>query len=95
MGRKGPQPQFTEESRRAARETRRLRSERVNMKSLVRRDREPGEVPTRTLAIQNFCRSCLGFEADDGKTLRQSVLDCESQTCWLWPYRASRAGGDE
>lgn len=75
-------PEIRERARQA-----KARSPKVNMRSLVRRDRVEGELPTSRLAIQNFCRSCLGFEADDGRTLRASVAACEAQHCWLWPYR--------
>lgn len=92
---RGPFPDLTDEQRQTARETRKRGSERVNMRVLVRRERKPGEIPTARVAIQNFCRSCVGFEADDGKTLRKTVLDCEAENCWLWPYRASRGGGEE
>lgn len=95
MVKRGPFVKLTEEQREVARATRKRRIDRVNIRRLVRRERAPGEIPTARVAIQNFCRSCVGFEADDGKTLRQTVLDCEAENCWLWPYRATRAGGDE
>lgn len=89
---------ITEDQREKMKEGRkRCGSRAINITTLVRREREPGEMPTRGIAIQNFCRSCLGFEPDNGKTLRQSVLDCDTQSCWLWPYRVSgrSVGGDE
>jgi hypothetical protein len=77
----------TEEAREAAIEARRRRSSKINVRTLKRRDREPGEFPTTRVAIQNFCRSCMGYEADDYSSLKARVQDCAAQHCWLWPYR--------
>ena len=62
----------------------------VTHRHLERRDKKPSEVPSTRVAIQNFCRSCIGYEPDDGKTLAKSVEDCRSYTCWLWNYRTGK-----
>ena len=48
-------------------------------KVLLRR-REPDEVATPDIAIQNHCCECMGFQ-------RNLVDGCTAPACWLFPHR--------
>lgn len=68
-------------------ESRKRISGMINCRKLKRRRRKPGEVATRTVAIQNMCRECMGFTADDMPSLAATVKACTAYECWLWPWR--------
>jgi hypothetical protein len=59
----------------------------INCRSLKRRRRKAGEVPDIKTAVQNHCRECMGFTADDMPSLRAAVDACTAFECWLWCYR--------
>jgi hypothetical protein len=54
---------------------------------LYNRRRLPGEVVTRSAAIQNFCRECLGWNSGGLGSLAENIRSCDCQECWLWPWR--------
>lgn len=49
----------------------------------VKRNRKPGEIPTRKAAMRAFCLMCMGGEADAATAVRE----CTAPSCMLWPYR--------
>jgi len=65
------------------------RENRINMKRLVKRQREPDEIPSKPYAAFNFCRECRGWEGD-GRSLNAEVLACPNTGCILWPVRAPK-----
>jgi len=77
----------TEEARAKAQQTRNISATRINMRRLVKRRREPNEVPTMKYAIQNFCRECLGWDPGESGSVAQAVRDCQVAECWLHPWR--------
>jgi len=62
----------------------------INMRRLVKRRREPHEIPSRTYAIYNQCRECRGWEGD-GRSLADEVAACPNTDCLLWPVRSRNA----
>ena len=62
----------------------------INMRRLVKRRREPHEIPSRTYAIYNRCRECRGWEGD-GRSLAEEVAACPNDSCLLWPLRCRNA----
>jgi len=62
----------------------------INMRRLVKRRREPHEIPSRTYAIFNQCRECRGWEGD-GRSLAEEVAACPNDSCLLWPLRCRNA----
>ena len=69
----GLQPQLSPESRAKAIATKMRRSALINVKNLKTRRRKKGEYSTRNIAIQNFCRECVGFDADGMGSLAANV----------------------
>lgn len=51
------------------------------------RRREPGEVVTRSAAIQAFCRECVGWDSDGCGSVAGNVRSCACEECWLHPWR--------
>ena len=51
-------------------------------RSIVKRRRMPGEIPTLRAAIRNHCLECMGWE-------QAEVPGCTAPMCWLWPFRMS------
>lgn len=47
---------------------------------VIRRDRKPGEVLTRAMAIRSNCILCCGNNSAE-------VAKCGVKECWLYPYR--------
>ena len=70
-----------------ARESKANKKKLVYYQKLVRRRRRAGEIPTRKVAIQNHCRECMGFTADDMPSLMACVKACTAPECWLYPWR--------
>jgi len=63
---------------------------RINMGRLVKRRREPDEIPSRTFAGYNHCRECRGWEGDD-RSLAEEVEACPNHQCELWHVRCRNA----
>ena len=70
-----------------ARKERARKSGLINCKVLHRRRRKPREIPNLKTAIQNHCRECMGFTADDMPSLKACVEACTAYECWLHPWR--------
>lgn len=79
--------QFTEESREKSRATKKRRSEAINVTTIPRRRREPGEVASRALAIRWFCYDCMGFDAGGVGSITENVRQCTAPACPLFPWR--------
>jgi len=50
------------------------------MRTICRRPRNAGELPTRATAIRNACLECMGYNAGE-------VTRCTNPKCWLYPWR--------
>jgi hypothetical protein len=61
----------------------------TKMQRLVKRRREPHEIPSRRFAIYNQCLECSGFDGDHG--LAAEVDACPGTDCPLWPVRCRNA----
>ena len=75
------------ETQKRARVERERKAGLINCKILHRRRRCEGELPTPKMAIQNHCRECMGFSADDMPSLSAAVGACTAIECWLYPWR--------
>ena len=73
-----------------AREARRQQGNRINVRTIVHRRREPGEIASRKHSIQNFCRECLGWDPDGFGSVAENVRNCVGERCWLYPYRTGK-----
>lgn len=51
------------------------------------RRRLPGEVVTRSAAIRNFCRECLGWDPAGAGSMAEAVRRCTTEECWLHQWR--------
>ncbi len=58
----------------------------VNTKPSLR-NRMPGEYCTRDEAIKRFCTHCMGWDAGGLASVRENVMSCPSEQCWLYEYR--------
>ena len=67
----------------------------INCRLLKRRRRKPGEIPDPRTAIQNHCRECMGFTADDMPSLKACVEACTAYECWLHPWRVGVLDGND
>ncbi len=70
-----------------AREARRQQGNRINLRKVVNRRRQPGEIPTRRITTQNFCRECMGWDSDGFGSIAANVRNCPCKECWNYPYR--------
>ena len=50
---------------------------------IVRRRREPDEIPTARVAVRNHCLECVGYVVKD-------VERCTAPECWLYPWRLGK-----
>jgi len=64
---------------------------RTNFERSVNRPRAQEEIPTRPVAIRNFCIACQGGGNPRKGELRDAIRDCTSPACWLFPHRAGTA----
>lgn len=63
-------------------------SAKVNFRQLVNRRRRPDEIPSRKVAVENFCRECMGWESGyPGVRVKEGVRRCTATECWLYPWR--------
>jgi hypothetical protein len=62
----------------------------TKMQRLVKRRREPHEIPSKPYAIYNYCRECRGWEGD-GRGLSAEVLACPNAGCDFWSVRHKEA----
>ena len=79
----------------SAREAARKTQPKVNVSTLQRRRKNPEELPSRTLAIRNYCRECLGWDAAEHSSLTAAVKACTVRACWLHPYRCGAVDPEE
>jgi hypothetical protein len=52
--------------------------------------REPGELRTRSDAIQSFCSECItgyGLDCGGAGSVKAAIKCCTSTKCHLWPWR--------
>ena len=63
-------------------------SKAINHTTLARERRKRGQIAGRTVAVQNFCRECMGFDPGDSGSLSGAVKNCTAHECWLWPWRS-------
>ena len=80
-------PLVDDEAREKAKEARARTTAAINCRELKRRRREAGEIASRKVSIQNFCRECMGFDSGDSGSLTGAVRACPARECWLWPWR--------
>lgn len=83
-------PSATPESRARAGATKRRRSALINVQTVHRRRRRPGEVPSLKAAVLNHCSECCGWVADDMPSLAANVAACPARECWLWAWRSGQ-----
>jgi hypothetical protein len=84
---------FSEESRKAASETRSATAAMINYRKLSKGRRRPDQIPSPKVAIMNFCRECNGWDSGGEASLAEAVRKCPAEECWLWPWRTGRLGG--
>jgi len=60
---------------------------KINCRTLERRRRRLHEIPTKAVAIRNFCRECLGFDSGGEGSLQAAIAKCPAYECWLYPWR--------
>lgn len=56
------------------------------------RRREPGELISRSAAIRNHCRECVGWHAGGLGSVAAAIRECPAVECWLWPWRNGPMG---
>jgi hypothetical protein len=52
----------------------------INVRKVIRRDRQPGEIAVPMHAIRNHCLSCACWNSAE-------VARCPEAGCWLYPWR--------
>ena len=55
----------------------------AQFKTIVSRRRKEHEIPTLRVAVQNFCRECMGFQPS-------LIEGCSDPQCWLFPWRLGK-----
>lgn len=66
-----------------------------NVRGIHMRRKEPGEVSSRSDAIKNFCRECLGWDSGGCGSMAAAVKACNVRCCWLHPYRMGAVDPEE